>query len=107
MKTILATIYGLVQGVGFRPFIFRLANEMGLKGWVNNTNENVQVCVNADSQMLESFLKQIQQQAPVAAQIESIEFKEVNAEIFEDFRIIESESQSNAVTEVSPDIAVC
>ena len=49
----LITIAGLVQGVGFRPFIYRLADEFGLKGWVNNTNENVQVCFNADPELLE------------------------------------------------------
>ncbi|HEC42532.1 MAG TPA: carbamoyltransferase HypF [Bacteroides sp.] len=106
-KTYLTTILGLVQGVGFRPFIYRLAHDFGLKGWVNNTNENVQICVNADLNIMENFILQIKEQAPRASQIESIELREVKDELFADFRIIRSESLSEAITEVSPDIAVC
>ncbi len=106
-KTYLTTIEGLVQGVGFRPFVYRLAHNFGLKGWVNNTNENVQVCVNTDSHKLEAFVGEVQRQAPKASQIESIEYREVEWEEFEDFRILGSESLSDQVTDVSPDIAAC
>lgn len=106
-KTYLTTILGLVQGVGFRPFIYRLAHDFNLKGWVNNTNENVQISVNADPATLEKFIEQIRRQAPPASLIDSIGFVEVRAEDYEDFRILESENLSDEVTEVSPDIAVC
>jgi hydrogenase maturation protein HypF len=96
-----------VQGVGFRPFIYRLAHESGLKGWVNNTNENIQVMINSDPDTLRAFIDKIQNQAPPASRIESIESEEVEGQEFKDFRIIESENLSDAVTEVSPDIAVC
>jgi hydrogenase maturation protein HypF len=107
MKTYLVTLTGLVQGVGLRPFIFRLAHEFKFKGWVNNTNENVQVALNADPGILEDFLSKLQLQAPPAASIESIDVRETEPGSFEDFRILESENLSDAVTRVSPDIAVC
>ncbi len=106
-KTYLIVVWGLIQGVGFRPFIYRLANGFQLKGWVNNTNENVQIALNTDPETLEEFIAQIRLQAPPASNITSIEFRETEPEYFKDFRIIESESLSDAVTEVSPDIAVC
>ncbi len=106
-KTYLARVSGLVQGVGFRPFVYRLAHECGLKGWVNNTNEYVQVAVNARPEELEDFIGRIRVQSPPAARIDSVEYSEIEWEDFTDFRILESESLSGAVTRVSPDIAVC
>jgi len=106
-KTYLIIVVGLIQGVGFRPFIYRLAIDFGLKGWVNNTNENLQVMVSTDADTLKAFIRQIRDQAPPAAFIESIEFEEVALYDFRDFRIIESQSLSEAITEVSPDIAIC
>ncbi len=106
-KTYRMTVSGLVQGVGFRPFIYRLARDFELKGWVNNTNEYVQIYLNTDLRTLGAFIKQIHEQAPAASRIRSIEYIEVAEQIFPDFRIRKSESRSDMVTEVSPDIAVC
>lgn len=106
-NTYLTTIRGLVQGVGFRPFIYRLAHDFQLKGWVNNTNENVQVALNADPETLDEFIDHLRHLAPPAAQIDSIVTRQIAAEEFKDFRILDSESVSEAVTRVSPDIAVC
>ena len=107
VQTYFITIMGLVQGVGFRPFVYRLARQFGLKGWVNNTNITVQVCVNAAEATLQKFIGEIRAQAPPASQIESIEFSQVAGEIFDDFRIIPSENLSEAITEISPDIEIC
>ena len=101
------TITGLVQGVGFRPFVYRLARQFRLNGWVNNTNVSVQVCVNADEATLQNFIREIKAQAPPASQIESVEYKKTEYEEFDDFSILQSESLSDAITEISPDIAVC
>ena len=105
--TFLITIAGLIQGVGFRPFVYRIAQKFKLNGWVNNTNISVQVCVNANEATLLEFINQIQAQAPPASQIESVEYSLVEDEEFTDFRIIQSENISDAITEISPDISVC
>jgi len=101
------TVSGLVQGVGFRPFIYRLAKEAGLDGWVLNTNEDVRIKVAADRAAVDRFTDQIRQQAPPASRIGDIIVETVPPEELCGFRIIGSENLSEAVTEVSPDIAVC
>lgn len=103
----LITIRGLVQGVGFRPAVYRIANELGIKGWVKNTNENVIICASGDPSQIETLIGQIRTDHPSAAVIESI--LEEPAELSEapDFRIIPSHSISKAITRVSPDISVC
>ena len=101
------TVSGLVQGVGFRPFIYRLATEAGLEGWVLNTNENVRIGLLTDQAGLDWFIDQIREQAPPASEIGDISVEKAPPEVFSGFRIIESENLSEAVTRVSPDIAVC
>lgn len=101
------TVSGLVQGVGFRPFVYRLACRSGLDGWVLNTNENVRIGLKADRAALDSFVDRLRQQAPPASEIGSISVETAPPEDFSGFRIIESENLSEAVTRVSPDIAVC
>ena len=107
LSTYLITITGLVQGVGFRPFVYRLARQFELNGWVNNTNVSVQVCVNAEEAAMQDFVREIHAKAPQASQIESVEVKKVEYQEFDDFRILQSENLSEAITEISPDIAVC
>jgi len=107
IHTYLIEVKGLVQGVGFRPFIYRLAIEHGLKGWVKNTNKNVLVCINTNETTLKRFIKEIQSKSPPASDIISINHTKTKSEIFSDFRIIASSDISDEITEVSPDIAVC
>src|SRR4030042_460042 len=106
-QTYLIEVRGLVQGVGFRPFIYRLAMEHNRKGWVRNTNKNVLICINSDEPDLKRFIKEIQSKSPPASDIISIDHTIMESEIFSDFRIIASSDISDEITEVSPDIAVC
>jgi hydrogenase maturation protein HypF len=101
------TVSGLVQGVGFRPYVYRLAMEAGLDGWVLNTNEDVRIGLLADPGTVERFVERIRQQAPPASSIREISVEVVPREEYSGFRIIASEDLSAAVTQVSPDIAVC
>ena len=101
------TVSGQVQGVGFRPFIYRLAKESGLEGWVLNTNENVRIGLHADPDALDCFIDRVRQKAPPASEIGDIHIEMAPPEGFTGFRIIESKNLSDAVTRVSPDIAVC
>jgi hydrogenase maturation protein HypF len=105
--TYMLLVKGLVQGVGFRPFIYRLANEFGLKGRVENRNDGVVVKVNGPGKRIQTFRDAIIRQAPVASSIEEITIRETEWEEFPSFDIEISEDVSNQITEISPDIAVC
>ncbi len=100
-------ITGLVQGVGFRPFIFLLAEEHGIKGWVENRNDGVIIHAEEKRANLSAFIGDIEPKAPQSAGIYSIRSEETEVRHYKDFRIVKSESSSDDITEVSPDIAVC
>jgi len=100
-------ITGLVQGVGFRPFIYVLAEKYNLKGWVENRNDGVLIHADAEKNTIDKFIEVIKKEAPIASSIEKITLTEIDFENFNTFSIKKSESTSDAVTEVSPDIAVC
>ena len=65
-------ITGLVQGVGFRPFIYRLAQTNNLKGWVENRNDGVHIQVEGNQDLIDRFINSIQHEAPIASNITSI-----------------------------------
>ncbi|MBE0647768.1 MAG: carbamoyltransferase HypF [Bacteroidales bacterium] len=100
-------IKGVVQGVGFRPFIYRLASGAGIKGWVKNTNEGVDIFAQANRDELNAFLHQIKVNHPVAAIINTIHAMPSALADVPCFSIISSENRSLEVTGISPDIAVC
>ena len=101
------TISGLVQGVGFRPFVFRIAVKHKLTGWVRNTNESVIIQVTGTVQNINYFLRSLREEAPQAAIIRDISTKQLDTKPFSDFIILESNDISEEITEISPDIAVC
>jgi len=100
-------IKGLVQGVGFRPFIYRLANKYSLNGTVENNNLGVKIIVEGDKSSIENFIGKLPNEIPEASHISFIETGEENLHHFDDFSIVKSKSVSDEITEVSPDIAVC
>lgn len=100
-------IKGLVQGVGFRPFIYKTALDMKLEGSVENRNDGVKIKVNADGKAVKDFIDRIRIEAPLASDIESINFLKIGFERFEKFEIIHSKNVSDEITEISPDVAVC
>ncbi len=106
-KTYCIEIQGLVQGVGFRPFIYKLADEMKLTGNVANRNDGVFIILNCTGIKLTEFINKIHQHAPPASVINSINFYEIPECNFSDFQILKSSSVSDNITDVSPDIAVC
>jgi hydrogenase maturation protein HypF len=100
-------VTGLVQGVGFRPFIYRLAREHQVPGTVENRNDGVVILINATREGAERFKDSITGSAPPAADIESVRMFKVPTLEFADFSIRKSGDVSDHVTEISPDIAVC
>jgi hydrogenase maturation protein HypF len=100
-------IKGLVQGVGFRPFIYRLAHELNLSGTVENSNIGVEICLEGPEIEVNNFINILPKRLPEASHINSIEVKNMNICGFNDFSIVKSRSVSDEITEVSPDISVC
>jgi len=98
---------GLVQGVGFRPFIYRIAQNHHLKGWVDNRNDGVHIEVSGEQKSIEKFIEDINVKAPGASKILNIDIHPIPNEGFLEFKIVKSKDTSDDITEVSPDIAVC
>ncbi|XPV70616.1 MAG: carbamoyltransferase HypF [Halarcobacter sp.] len=107
MKSLAIEIKGVVQGVGFRPFIYNLATKYSLNGWVNNSDTGVNICIEGDELAIESFIDDITQLAPPLSKIFEINCLERDIEGFNTFEIVKSKSNSNKTTIISPDIAIC
>jgi hydrogenase maturation protein HypF len=106
-KSVKILVTGLIQGVGFRPFVVRIAKKYGLTGWIQNTNENVRIEVTGTFQNIDSFVLSLRNEAPPAASIEQITITGIETKHFHDFTITESHNISDDVTEICPDICVC
>ncbi|MBC8486246.1 MAG: carbamoyltransferase HypF [Bacteroidetes bacterium] len=100
-------VKGLVQGVGFRPFIYRLAYRYNLTGWVENRNDGVVIKAIGQENKIDEFIGSIKREAPVASNISSVSKEIKEHEEFNEFRIIKSKNASKEITDISPDIAVC
>ncbi len=93
--------------MGFRPFIFRLARQYNLKGFVRNTSGNVEIEVEGDEKALEAFLASVRSEAPPRALIETIETSFHSVKGYTDFEIRKSLKEDGKRQLVSPDIATC
>ena len=100
-------IKGLVQGVGFRPFVYRTALQYGLSGEVDNRTNGVSIIVEGDIKTIDRFSNDIIKNAPPASDIKSIEMFSRMVEGYDNFSIVPSKNIEDQITEVSPDIAVC
>ena len=101
-------VRGVVQGVGFRPFIHRLAREFGIKGWVLNDTSGVLIEAHGAPESHQQFLRAIGHQAPPAAVVASIETKDIlDPQAVEGFSIRESVSDGGGDTLIPPDLSVC
>jgi hydrogenase maturation protein HypF len=101
------TIRGAVQGVGFRPFVFRLAEELDLKGWVKNSVQGVFVEVEGARARLENFLLRLEAEKPPRSFIQSLESSWLDPVGYQTFEIRHSDPAGSKTTLVLPDIATC
>jgi len=100
-------VKGVVQGVGFRPFIYRLAQEHGLKGWVLNSTEGVVIEVEGERGSVEAFIADIAPKAPPLAVIEKVDAAFLPPVGYSSFVIQPSREDEDGLVLVSPDIATC
>lgn len=107
MKAISIHITGVVQGVGFRPFVYNLAREYNLKGWVLNASDGVHIHVEGPEAIVDSFPVIVEKSAPEAARIEHVSVSHAKPESFAEFEIRTSAPTAGARTLISPDMALC
>ena len=100
-------VRGAVQGVGFRPFVYRLANDLGLPGWVNNSSQGVLIEVEGPPAELERFLLRLETDKPPRSFIQNCEASWLDAVGYDGFEIRESASSGDKTALVLPDIATC
>ncbi len=100
-------VRGIVQGVGFRPFVYQLAQRLDLKGWVRNTTAGVDIQVDGSQSALQDFVQSLRVEAPPLAQIDEIQVTRSGANGFKEFQIQESRSIADAFQPISPDVAIC
>ncbi len=100
-------IRGIVQGVGFRPFVFRMAREHNLTGWVRNDAEGVRIHAEGGRESLDAFARDLVACAPDAAGIDTIEVTVAERGLFTTFSIANSESGFGPTAGISPDLPAC
>ncbi|MBL1177420.1 carbamoyltransferase HypF [Pantanalinema sp. GBBB05] len=108
-KRIRVQVQGVVQGVGFRPFIYHLATTLGLTGWVNNSPQGVSIELEGQLTQLEAFLEQLQRDNPLHANLQSLTVDWLTAIGYQQFEIRPSET-TNSIGKsacILPDLATC
>ncbi|MDI6854011.1 MAG: carbamoyltransferase HypF [Deltaproteobacteria bacterium] len=100
-------VAGLVQGVGFRPFVYRLAKSLHLTGWVRNTSQGVDIEAQGAPALLESFIQDLARQAPPLARVESVKVADIEPAGDAAFAILESKTSRGVEAVIPPDVGLC
>ena len=101
-------VQGIVQGRGFRPFVYRLAKRYLVNGWVLNAVDGVHIHAEGESKLLDEFVLELSDNPPAASQVREIDIAEVPLEDFTAFEIrFSDDAASRETTLVSPDLATC
>ena len=100
-------ITGVVQGVGFRPFVYGLAQRLHLAGQVRNTSAGVDIEVDGPREALAAFARALREEAPALARIDSLEVTERAPNGFAGFTIVASAPVPGAFQPISPDVSLC
>jgi hydrogenase maturation protein HypF len=100
-------ISGIVQGVGFRPFVYKLAQELRLHGYVLNSSAGVTIEVEGANAELECFVHRLRNETPPLAQIEDVAIRTLAPAGYPDFAIRESVDEPGKLAPVSPDVSTC
>ena len=100
-------ITGIVQGVGFRPFVYSLADRFALAGWVRNTSSGVDIEVDGTPDELEAFVSALRSEVPPLARIDRLDLSYESAGLFSGFEIINSDILEGSFLPISPDVGTC
>ncbi len=100
-------VFGAVQGVGFRPFVYRLATEMSLAGWVLNSTQGVRIEVEGTRSVLDRFIRRLRTELPPRAVVQSVEQSFLDGVGYTGFEIRHSDDAGETSALILPDIAVC
>ncbi len=100
-------VSGIVQGVGFRPFVHRLAHSLGLKGWVLNSTEGVVIEVEGKADLVDRFVQALRPEAPPRAQVDRIDRASLPPIGYSSFAIEASQAAEGRFALISPDICIC
>ena len=100
-------ITGIVQGVGFRPFVHALATRYALTGWVRNTSAGVDIEVDGTPTALDAFLQALKSKIPPLARIDDLQATWQAPNGFTTFEIVHSEAVAGAFQPISPDVSIC
>ncbi len=100
-------VHGIVQAVGFRPFVHRIAVENSLKGYIANVGDHVEIAVKGTPENIDKFLKDLQRKKPSISEIDKIEKEVLPDENFETFEVVKSQKKMGGESIIPPDIAVC
>ncbi len=100
-------ITGIVQGVGFRPFVYALASRYQLNGWVRNTSAGVDIEVDGEGDALDAFVKALRDEAPPLSRIDDLNASFQTPNGFRSFDILHSEAVEGAFQPISPDVSIC
>ena len=108
MKTEKVLVEGIVQGVGFRPFVYRIATELELAGYVRNLGNVVEIIIQGSEDKIGDFIFKLQNELPPIAKINNLETEElVDDEKYDDFTIKESSDSFSGTSVIPPDLAIC
>src|SRR5277367_2833925 len=100
-------VRGVVQGVGFRPFVYRLAHANTLAGWVLNGDQGVEIHLEGSERAMETFIQEMRSKPPSASSISEIEVEPAPHEGLNEFTIRESRHSEQLTVRVSPDLPIC
>lgn len=106
LKFVKISVYGLVQGVGFRPFVYNLALNKGLNGSVFNDGSGVKIKLSGSSDKVDEFISDLQNRPPVLSRIDRVEVVSLEPFFADEFKIIESQ-KAQKITPILPDFAIC
>jgi hydrogenase maturation protein HypF len=100
-------VHGIVQAVGFRPFVHRIAVRNELTGYIANVGDHVEIAVEGAPEDIEQFLEDLQNENPSISEIDRIEKEEVPDQNFQTFKVVKSQKREGGESIIPPDIAVC
>jgi hydrogenase maturation protein HypF len=107
MKTAKILVQGIVQGVGFRPNVYRIANKLNIVGYIRNLGNIVEIIAQGDENSLKLFINKLSEEKPSVSKINSIRTEWINCKEYNDFKILKSSINFSGTSIIPPDLSIC